>query len=240
MEAELTIVIPAKNEVKMLPKLLKSLCKQDYTAMAQARVIIADAGSTDGTVELALGFRDRLNVEVIPGGLPSVGRNAGARLATTRFVLFLDADVELPEPTLLRRSLEKMRRGDLHLATTNIACRHGGFFDDALYAGNNLTQYASSFVSPFATGMFMLFDREAFWRMGGFNERALFAEDYLLSKGVARRRFGIVRGKVLTTNRRFKKLGHGRMVWMFFKTMLHSWDEGYFLRDQGYWEEVEA
>jgi glycosyltransferase involved in cell wall biosynthesis len=240
MKAELTIVIPAKNEVKMLPKLLKSLCKQDYESAAQTRVIIADAGSTDGTVEVALTFRDRLNIEVIPGGLPSVGRNAGARLATTRFVLFLDADVELPEPTLLRRSLEKMRQGDLHLATTNIACRHGGFFDDVLYAGNNLMQRGSSLVSPFATGMFMLFDREAFWRLGGFNEQALFAEDYLLSKGVARQRFRIVRGKVLTTNRRFKKLGHRRMVWMFFKTMLHSWDEGYFLRDQGYWEEAEA
>jgi glycosyltransferase involved in cell wall biosynthesis len=240
MEAELTIVIPAKNEVKMLPKLLKSLCRQDYEGMAQTRVIVADAGSTDGTVEVALSFRDKLNVEVIPGGLPSVGRNAGARLATTRFVLFLDADVELPEPTLLRRALWKMTRRDLHLATTNIACRHGGFFDDALYAGNNLVQRMSSFVSPFATGMFMLFDREAFWRLGGFNERALFAEDYLLSKGVERLRFRVVRGKVLTTNRRFKKLGHARMVWMFFKTMLHSWDEGYFLQDQGYWEELEA
>jgi glycosyltransferase involved in cell wall biosynthesis len=240
MEAELTIVIPAKNEVKMLPKLLKSLSQQDYEGMAQTRVLIADAGSTDGTVETALSFRDRLCVEVIPGGLPAVGRNAGAKLATTRFVLFLDADVELPERTLLRRALWTMRRRDLHLATTNIACRHGGFFDDALYAGNNLIQYVGSFLKPFATGMFMLFDREAFWQLGGFNERALFAEDYLLSKGVARHRFRIVRGKVLTTNRRFKKLGHGRMVWMFFKTMMHSWDEGYFLRDQGYWEEAEV
>ena len=39
-------------------------------------------------------------LEVIEGGLPSVGRNAGARLATTPYVLFLDADVELPEPYL--------------------------------------------------------------------------------------------------------------------------------------------
>jgi glycosyltransferase involved in cell wall biosynthesis len=240
MEAELTIVIPAKNEVKMLPKLLKSLSQQDYEGMAQTRVLIADAGSTDGTIEVALSFRDRLCIEIIPGGLPSVGRNAGAKLATTRFVLFLDADVELPERTLLRRALWTMRRRELHLATTNIACRHGGFFDDALYAGNNLMQYIGSFLKPFATGMFMLFDREAFWQLGGFNERALFAEDYLLSKDVARHRFRIVRGKVLTTNRRFKKLGHGRMVWMFFKTMMHSWDEGYFLRDQGYWEEAEV
>ena len=240
MHAEVTIIIPAKNEAKMLPKLLRSLCMQDYEKMSETRVIVADAGSTDGTVEVALSFRDRLLVEVIPGGLPSVGRNAGARLVTTKFLLFLDADVELAEPTLLRRALWRMQRKNLHLATTNIACRQGSFFDDALYAGNNLMQHIGSFLKPFATGMFMLFDREAFWALGGFNERALFAEDYLLSKGVARARFRIVRGKVLTTNRRFQKLGHGRMVWMFFKTMVHSWDDGYFLRDQGYWGEAEV
>lgn len=237
MAAELTIVIPAKNEAGMLPRLLRSLEKQDYAGMGETRVIIADAGSTDGTVEVALSFRDRLLVEVIEGGLPSVGRNAGARLATTPFVLFMDADVELSEPTLLRRALWRMRRRKLHLVTTSIGCREGKLFDDLLYAGNNFMQYIGSFLKPFATGMFMLFDREAFWALGGFNERALFAEDYLLSKGVARARFRIVRGKVLTTNRRFQKLGHGRMVWMFFKTMMHSWNDKYFLRDQGYWEE---
>ena len=240
MGAELTIVIPAKNEVVMLPRLLESLARQDYGGMGATRVIVADAGSTDGTVEVALSFRDRLRVEVIEGGLPSVGRNAGARLAATPYVLFLDADVELPEPTLLRRALWRMRRRKLHLVTTNIACREGSFFDDALYMGNNFMQRVGSVLKPFATGMFMLFDREAFWALGGFNERALFAEDYLLSKGVARTRFRIVRGKVLTTNRRFQKLGHWRMVWMFFKTMLHSWNDKYFLRDQGYWEESEV
>jgi glycosyltransferase involved in cell wall biosynthesis len=237
MNAEITIIIPAKNEAKMLPKLLRSLCKQDYEGMSETRVIVADAGSTDGTMEAALSFRDRLLVEVIPGGLPSVGRNAGARLATTKFLLFLDADVELPEPTLLRRALWRMRRKNLHLATTNIACRDGGFFDDALYAGNNFMQRIGSFTKPFATGMFMLFERDAFWTLGGFNERALFAEDYLLSKGVARLRFRIVRGRVLTTNRRFQRLGHWTMVRMFVKTLMHSWDDEYFLRDQDYWTE---
>jgi glycosyltransferase involved in cell wall biosynthesis len=238
MGAELTIVIPAKNEAKMLPLLLESLCRQDYEGMAETRVLVADAGSTDGTREIALGFCDRLKVEVVPGGLPSVGRNAGARLAATKYVLFLDADVELPEPTLLRRAMWRMGRRRLHLATTNIACREGSFFDDVLYAGSNLMQRVGSVTKPFATGMFMLFDREVFWALGGFNEQALFAEDYLLSKGVARIRFRIVRGRVLTTNRRFRKLGHRRIVWMFFKTMLHTWDEEYFLEDQGYWGEA--
>jgi glycosyltransferase involved in cell wall biosynthesis len=237
MQTDLTIVIPAKNEANMLPNLLQSLCEQDYEEMGAIRVIVADAGSTDDTVMTALSFRDRLLVEVISGGLPSVGRNAGAQLATTRFLLFLDADVELPDPTLLRRAMCRMRRKNLHLVTTNIACSEGGFFDGLLYAGNNFMQRVGSFTKPFATGMFMLFERNAFWALGGFNERALFAEDYLLSKGVSRLRFRIVRGRVLTTNRRFQKLGHWTMVRMFVRTMMHSWDDGYFLRDHNYWTE---
>ena len=240
LNPELTIVIPAKNEVTMLPRLLSSLARQDFADIARTRVLVADAGSTDGTIESALSFRDRLLVEVIPGGLPSVGRNAGAKQARTKYVLFLDADVELADTTLIRRAMGAMRRRNLHLATVSIGCRQGGFFDDLLYAGSNVMQYIGSRWKPFATGMFMLFEREAFWHLGGFNERALFAEDYLLSKGVARNRFRIVRGRVLTTNRRFRKLGHGRMTWMFLKTMFHTWDEEYFLEDQGYWEKSEG
>src|ERR1700733_2991589 len=168
MGAELTIVIPAKNEAKMLPLLLESLCRQDYEGMAETRVLVADAGSSDGTGEIALGFCDRLKVEVVPGGLPSVGRNAGARLAATKYLLFLDADVELPEPTLLRRAMWRMRRRRLHLVTTNIACREGSFFDDVLYAGSHLMQRVGSVTKPFATGLFMLFARAVFWGVGGF------------------------------------------------------------------------
>lgn len=200
---------------------------------------VADAQSTDGTRGIAESFKDRLAIEVIEGGLPAAGRNAGARLAESRYVLFLDADVELSEPTLLRRAVEYAVRKDMHCVTTSISCPMGGLRDDVLYTANNFMQWLSQWTLPFSTGMFMLFDRETFGRLGGFHEQALFAEDYLLSKQVERKRFGIVRGKVLTSNRRFQKLGHARMVLMFFQTMMHSWSESYFLRDRGYWVEAE-
>ena len=74
--------------------------------MLNTRVLVADANSTDGTPEIVLSFRDRMRVEVIPGGMPSVGRNNGARLADTKYVLFLDADIELASDSLIRRALE--------------------------------------------------------------------------------------------------------------------------------------
>ena len=79
MASELTIVIPAKNEAKLIPRLLTALTMQDYSKMSSTRVLVADANSTDGTPEIVLGFRDRLNVSVIRGGMPSVGRNLGAK-----------------------------------------------------------------------------------------------------------------------------------------------------------------
>lgn len=233
---QLTIVIPAKNESRLLPTLLNSLCRQDYRYMPWVKVFVADAGSTDGTQQLALGFGDRLDIEVIPGGLPSVGRNAGARRATTPYVLFIDADMELKDPSLVRRAMELVQRRKLHCVTTNIWCSSGTVRDHVLYVANNIAQYGSKIVRPFSTGMFMLFEKATFDRLGGFHEAALYAEDYLLTKKVANRKFAVVSGRIHTTNRRFRNMGHIKIVGMFLKTMLNTWNDNYFLRDHGYWK----
>jgi glycosyltransferase involved in cell wall biosynthesis len=205
--------------------------------MRSTKVFVADAGSTDGTQDLAMSFAGRLNIAVIPGGLPSAGRNAGARRATTPYVLFIDADMELKDRTLLRRAMALAEGRKLHCVTTNIWCSNGTLRDHLLYLGNNLAQYGSMLVRPFSTGMFMLFDRAIFEKLGGFHERALYAEDYLLSKKVANWRFGIVRGRIHTTNRRFRNMGHITIIRMFLKTMFNTWNEDYFLQDHGYWRQ---
>jgi glycosyltransferase involved in cell wall biosynthesis len=235
MKSELTIIIPAKNEAKLIPNLLSSLSLQDYPAISSTKIYLADANSTDGTPEIAVGYRRWLDVEVIPGGLPAVGRNAGARRACTPYVLFIDADIELSDETLVRRTVELAKRKDLHCVTTNIVCPSGTGWDQALYHGNNFMQQLSRLYKPFSTGMYMLFDRTRFNALGGFHEQALYAEDYLLSQKVKRGRFGIVRGSVGTTNRRFRKMGHLKLVRLFLNTALHTHRESFFLRDHKYW-----
>src|ERR1700742_2345210 len=106
---ELTIVIPAKNEARLLPRLLDSILRQDYSEMRNTKLFVADADSTDDTPDIARSYADRLTIEVIPGGLPSIGRNAGARLADSDYVLFIDADIELADSTLIRRSVSAMK-----------------------------------------------------------------------------------------------------------------------------------
>jgi glycosyltransferase involved in cell wall biosynthesis len=234
--SELTIVIPAKNEAKLIPNLLTSLTNQDYSKMSSTRVLVADANSTDGTQEIVLAFRDRLNVSVIRGGMPSVGRNLGAAQAESNFVLFMDADIDLAHPSVVRRAVELAQSKQLHCVTTNIICRDGGWLDKASYGVMDVFQYLSRLHHPFATGMFMLFDLRQFRKLRGFHEQVAFAEDYLLSQQVERKRFGIVRGGVYTTNRRFKKMGHFRVVWLFLKTAMNYWNPNYFLRDHKYWQ----
>ncbi len=234
--SELTIVIPAKNEAKLIPRLLTSLTNQDYSKMSSTKVLVADANSTDGTREVVLSFRDRLNVAVIPGGMPSVGRNLGAAHAESTYVLFLDADIELAHPSVVRRAVELAQSKQLHCVTTNILCRDGSWVDKLFYAGNDFFQYMSRFHHPFATGMFMLFELNEFRRLRGFHEQVAFAEDYVLSKQVACSKFGIVRGGVYTTNRRFQKMGHLRVGWLFLKTAMNYWNPNYFLRDHKYWQ----
>jgi glycosyltransferase involved in cell wall biosynthesis len=239
-DQKLSIVIPAKNEAAFLPRLLNSLVSQTGLNTSHLKVFVADANSTDETRTIALSFRDRLDVQVIPGGLPSVGRNAGARLAVSQYILFIDADVELRDRTLLMRALGVMKRRKLECVTTSVACLDGTLPDHMLYAISNLVQRVASFFQPFGTGMFLLFDRKAFERLGGFNERALFAEDYLLSKQVPVWRFGIVRGHVMTSARRFRKVGRGRMIQLFIRTMLNTYNPSYFLEDQDYWTTEET
>ena len=204
--------------------------------MSSTRVLVADANSTDGTPEIVMSFRDRLNVSVIRGGMPSVGRNQGAGMANTPYVLFLDADVELADRTLLRRCMERAQNNQLHCVTTNTVCKDGSWVDGLFYGVVDVFQYLSYLHRPFATGMFMLFDRKKFWELGGFHEQILFGEDYKLSQKVEQKRFSIVRGGVYTTNRRFQRMGHLKVGWLFLKTAMNYWNEKYFLRDHKYWD----
>src|SRR5271154_4422313 len=61
MNTELTIVIPAKNEESAIGNLLRSLERQTYK-MYQVPILLADAESTDHTVDTATLLASRLNL----------------------------------------------------------------------------------------------------------------------------------------------------------------------------------
>jgi glycosyltransferase involved in cell wall biosynthesis len=234
---ELTIVIPAKNEEKLLPNLLRSLAEQDYSLLPYTRIFLADADSTDRTIQIATEFASSLAITVIQGGLPSVGRNNGAWCADSRYLLFVDADIELADPTLIRRAISLFKSRSLHCLTTDIYCRDGNCADKFLFLCNNFAQRLSRLHKPFATGMFMLVDKNRFEELGGFDEQALYAEDYQLTRKINRDRFQVIRGGIYSTNRRFRKMGHLTILRCFLKTAINGRKQDYYRNrfHQAYW-----
>lgn len=232
MRPDLTIVIPVKNEAKYIGSLLKSLINQDYPAMAETRILVADAHSTDNTRAVVESFGDRLNLEIIEGGLPSVARNRGADLADTPYVLFVDADV-IVRPYLVGCSLDYLRHHGHHAVTANVLCKSGIFLDEwFLFTINTLGR-----LLGFGTGMFLIFDRKKFWELGGFDPRIFYTEDIHLTLKLEKNRFAYVPGYVLTDNRRFRKMGYVGVAWLWFWTLVNLFNDRFYYRDhRSYWD----
>ncbi|MCS7192977.1 MAG: glycosyltransferase family 2 protein [Armatimonadetes bacterium] len=103
----LSIVIPAYNEVKRLPKTLGQIhfylqdaVKRWQVEMYEVEVIVVDDGSTDGTSELAKTFSDKLpNLQVLrhsPNSGKGYAVKRGMLAAKGQYRLFSDADLSTP------------------------------------------------------------------------------------------------------------------------------------------------
>lgn len=92
----ISVVIPAYNEERALPRTLESLLGQP----GDHEVILVDGGSTDATTRIARSCHG-LRVVNAPKGRASQ-MNAGAARARGDWLLFLHADTLLPEHGLAR------------------------------------------------------------------------------------------------------------------------------------------
>jgi len=88
-----SVIIPARDEERVLPQLLRSLGSQ---TMAPGEVLVVDDGSEDATAEVAVSLGARL-VEAPPKPEGWVGKSwacwTGAQRANGTVLVFLDADV---------------------------------------------------------------------------------------------------------------------------------------------------
>ena len=239
MITNLTIVIPAKNEEANISNLLADLSIQE--GIEDIKIYLADAKSTDNTVMVAkyLAEAHGLDLEVIPGGLPAHGRNAGARKADTRYVLFLDSDIRITDTSLIAECLALAESKDAWLVTTNTFCDSDSKKSRFVYWLSSQMQVVSKYVwKPFSTGMFMLVNRNAFINYGMFDEDVTFCEDYLFSVKIPRKRFNILKDSAIyTSDRRLKKEGHFGMIWLSLKTTASEvvgYDK-FFHKNHNYW-----
>jgi len=224
---KITIVIPCKNEENYIPYLLTHLRNQ---MIGNTRIIIADC-STDNTREIIQATKGNLNVEIIEGGPVSIAKNNGAKLVTTPYILFIDADVRFFKPTVIRDAVKLIERKNLDLIGLNIKCYDKDLRAKVGFTAFNLINHTLKFFSPFAVGAFMLTRRDRFEEFGGFPENLLTSEDYFLSKKYSPRKFRIIRHHFGQDSRRFKKMGYLGMGKYLVKNFVNR-------NNKQYWESL--
>ena len=224
---KITIVVPCKNEENYIHHLLDSLRSQN---IGDTRVIIADC-STDATRQVIKNNSIGLNVEIIDGGPVSIAKNNGARLVTTPYILFIDADVRFFKDTVIQDSVKKMELKKLHLVGLNIKCYDKDIRAKIGFTAFNLINHTLKFFSPFAVGAFMLTRKDKFEEYGGFPENLLTSEDYFLSKKYSPRKFKIIRHHFGQDSRRFKKMGYLGMGKYLIKNFVNR-------NNKKYWESL--
>ena len=202
----LSIIIPTLNEEELLPKLLRSIKRQTFS---DSEIIIADADSTDGTKEIAKKFGAKL----VKGGLPAVGRNQGAKASKGDLLLFLDADVILPD-MFLEKMVKEFERKNLNVASILIDPQTSKkkiklFFD---YFYNYPVKKLEKFF-PYGM-MAYLIEKNLHEKIKGFDERIKLAEDIdYLRRAAKFGKFGVLREvKVSFSLRRFYQDGWAKVI----------------------------
>lgn len=201
---ELSIIIPTLNEEKLLPFLL-DLIKQENEDKS-IEVVIADAGSTDKTVQIAKEYGCR----VVEGGLPARGRNNGAKNAKAEILFFLDADVLFPKGTI-KKSLEQFKKKKLDAASFGIYTQEKNFYlnKTTMNLFYNYPQKMLKKISPMGA-MGIMVKKSFFEKVGGFDEDIKLAEDHYFVKKVSKvGKYGIIKHiKLYMPLRRFRQDGY--------------------------------
>jgi glycosyltransferase involved in cell wall biosynthesis len=95
-EVELSVVVPFRNAGPHIREQFEALAEQDVAGPWE--VIAVDNGSSDESRRIVEGFHDRLNLHIVDAAeRPGAARakNAGARHASGRKLIFIDADDEV-------------------------------------------------------------------------------------------------------------------------------------------------
>jgi len=207
---ELSVIVPALNEADALPRLIAQLHEQQGVSL---EVIVADGGSSDGSVERAREHGAR--VVSAPRGR-GAQMNAGAKLARAEHVLFLHADSQLTSPMLLSRALAAVRD-----AEGSSGARVAGHFPlrfERREPGHDFfyrmleEKTALNRRDTINGDQGALLSTAYFRELGGFDERLPFLEDQRLAARVFDTgRWVVLPGRLITSARRFETEGHHRL-----------------------------
>lgn len=211
----LSIIIPTKNEEKYLPFLLESISIQKIDF--EYEVIVSDAFSKDSTRNIAKKYW----AKVCDGWLPWKWRNAWAKIAQWKWLLFLDADTTIKKQSL-KEWFQQLEQTNSQVATPYIeANSKEKHFWAKIYFKSSYIWY--NFFSC-AYGAAIIIKKDLFDLIGGFNEDIYLLEDVDIVKRATKytKRLNLF-PKVLTSPRRFILVGAFKMIcytsWWYILSM---------------------
>jgi len=165
MQSELlvSVIIPAYNAENYLAEAVESALGQTYRPI---EVIVVNDGSTDRTAQIAERFGDRIRYTCRTNGGIGAARNTGVRLARGAFISFLDADDLWTADKLALQVSILQGDSSLDMMFAHVELFHSPELDAEVTRQIEIRQ-------PIMAGHHagtMLIRREAFQRVGFFNE----------------------------------------------------------------------
>lgn len=190
---QISTIIPTLNEAGHIEKLIRRLC--DCGGDALTEVIVADAGSSDGTAALA----EKCGARVVHCDVRSrpVQMNLAAKTAVGNVLYFVHAD-SLPPEDYVEHILRGMENG------TDFGCFRFRFDSDsaALRFNSRCTRLPLMICRGGDQSLFI--SRWLFDRLGGFDESHVVMEDYdIIRRGKNHGRFSILPADVQVSARKY-------------------------------------
>ena len=221
---ELSVIVPAFNEAKLLAQTLaklreallgSGLCEEAF------EIIVCDNASTDATPDIARAHGAHVVTE--PHRQIARARNTGARAGTGRFLLFVDADT-WPSPALLAKAVTWLREGRVIGGGALIDASDQPLWVKCLVGVWNTIAR----TRRIACGAFVFCDAHAFRAVGGFDESLYAAEELALSGSLARharsqqREFRIITTyRLKTSMRKLELYSFGDVLTMLLGGLRH-------------------
>lgn len=218
----ISVIIPTLKEEGFLERTLKNLQNIELPY----EIIITDGGSTDATLDIARRYTDKIVVWDKPRRQTfGEAKNAGAAVASGEFLVFIDADVLIPEPQKFFEETVAAFHRDPKLAGLTVPLKpwpENHSLVDALFCAPLNWFYMLSnnvFRSGNASGEFQMMRTEAFNKMGGYAEYLVAAEDNDMFRRLATlgRTLSYSKLYVRHSLRRAHKLGWLKLYWMWFR-----------------------
>lgn len=216
-----SIIIPTLNEEILLPRLLSQLQNQTFQNF---EVCVVDAKSEDDTVKIAKTFLEKMDLQVFesPKRGVSFQKNFGADHTNGKFLIFLDADIEV-YPTFLSELDTALTEGG-YLSVAANWWRYPGiplWEKVIMFLGwetSFLTQYIGK---PIGGAGVIIVERNIFEKIGKFDENVKIAEDCqvlqkLKDRGI--RTKYLRKPAVHISQRRIKKDGLPHVLWLYAKS----------------------